>query len=167
MATLLFSTEGSVISNIISGFEDPTGGIVVPTLQMFIFFCVWYFWTITTYGVFIPAGLFLPGIIIGCALGSMFETGRLYLFDLQLVDAQVTPILISAGAMLAGYTRFTYSLVVIMLETTTSINLFVPMLVGVAISRGIGNLFNRSLYERALRMKQIPLLRNNAPRSTD
>ena len=28
----------------------------------------------------------------------------------------------------------------------------------------MGQMFNRSLYERALRMKQIPLLRNHCPR---
>ena len=133
---------------------------------MLIFFAVWYFFTITTYGVWIPAGLFLPGIIIGCAVGSVWETLRINIYDLAADEVRVTPILVGAGAMLGGYTRLTYCLVVIMLETTSSINLFIPMLVGIAVARAIGNLFNRSLYERALRSKQMPVLRNNAPRST-
>jgi H+/Cl- antiporter ClcA len=33
---------------------------------------VWYLLTITTYGTSVPAGLFLPGMIIGCALGKVF-----------------------------------------------------------------------------------------------
>lgn len=60
--------------------------------------------------------------------------------------------------MLGGYTRLTYSLVVIMLETTSSINVFVPMTIGIMTARGIAQFFTRSLYDRAIRMKQMPVL---------
>jgi len=40
---------------------------------MLTYLFVWYIFTITTYGVWVPAGLFLPGIIIGCAVGSIYE----------------------------------------------------------------------------------------------
>jgi len=89
---------------------------------MIVFACIWYFWTITTYGVNVPSGLFLPGMIIGCAIGD------LYCHTLQgipgLVDDdhtkqfRTTYIVLSMGAMLAGYTRMTYSLVVIVMETS-------------------------------------------------
>jgi CBS-domain-containing membrane protein len=69
--------------------------------------------------------------------------------------------------MLAGYTRQTYSLVVIMIETTQSINFFIPMMLTVLVSGGVGRIFNRSIYERALRAKQIPLLRNHVPKSQE
>lgn len=65
--------------------------------------------------------------------------------------------------MLGGYTRLTYSLCVIMLETTQSINYFIPIMFSVLTSVTVGDWFNRSLYERALRAKQIPLLRNYCP----
>jgi H+/Cl- antiporter ClcA len=39
---------------------------------MIVFACVWYFWTIVTYGTNVPSGLFLPGMIIGCALGEIY-----------------------------------------------------------------------------------------------
>lgn len=70
-----------------------------------------------------------------------------------------------ATAVLAGYTRLTYSLCVIMLETTQSINFFIPIMISVLVSVLVGDSFNRSIYERALRAKQIPLLRNNCPES--
>ena len=70
-------SEGGVIRQIIDGFEPPVGyGIVVNTKLMFVFLSLWFLFTITTYGVWVPAGLFLPGIIIGCAVGSLFETLR-------------------------------------------------------------------------------------------
>jgi len=37
-----------------------------------VFFCCWYFFTIITYGTNVPAGLFLPGMILGCCLGQMY-----------------------------------------------------------------------------------------------
>jgi len=68
--------------------------------------------------------------------------------------------------MLGGYTRLTYSLCVIMLETTQSINFFIPIMLSVLVSVTVGNAINRSLYQYALRAKQIPLLRNFAPKKT-
>lgn len=162
---MFFNTEGSAIRTIISGFNDPTGGIVIDTKHALVYITVWYFFTITTYGVWVPAGLFLPGIIIGCAVGSAYETSRIWLFDLTSADYNVVPILTSAGGMLSGYTRLTYSLVVIMLETTSSINIFIPMMLSIMTARIVGSIFTRGLYDRAIRMKQIPVLRNNAPNS--
>ena len=84
LATLFFSTEGSVVRGIISGFEPPEdglGGLELNARHMFVFFSIWYLCTIVTYGVNIPGGLFLPGMIIGCALGSCYETLRINWFD--------------------------------------------------------------------------------------
>ena len=64
-----------------------------------------------------------------------------------------TQVLVGAGAMLSAYCRLTYSLVVIMLETTSSINIFLPMMIGIMAARAVGNLFCGSLYDRALRAK--------------
>lgn len=135
---------------------------------MFTFFLVWYFFTITTYGAVVPAGLFLPGIIIGCAVGSFYETIRMQIAETEdnSPTPNVTPILCAAGAMLSGYVRLTYSLVVIMLETTSSINLFIPMMLGILVSRAVANVFTASLYDRALRMKQMPVLRATPPKRT-
>jgi len=38
---------------------------------MIAFLAVWYGFTIITYGTNVPAGLFLPGMIIGCAVGDL------------------------------------------------------------------------------------------------
>ena len=66
--------------------------------------------------------------------------------------------------MMAGYTRQTYSMAVIMLETSQTVNFFIPILLTIMVSVGVGGIFNRSLYERALRSKQIPMLRNHIPK---
>ena len=61
--------------------------------------------------------------------------------------------------MLTSYVRMTYSLAVIMLETTQSINLFIPTIFAVIVARSVGKFYTRSLYEISLRTKNIPLLK--------
>jgi len=63
IATLLWASESQIIKNIIGHKVDTEfGGIIT-------FLIIWYLLTITTYGTNVPAGLFLPGMIIGCAIG--------------------------------------------------------------------------------------------------
>jgi len=129
-----------------------------------IYFVCWYGLTIITYGVWVPAGLFLPGILIGCSVGILYMDLLVYGFDVELnnIGGQ-SYIIIGATAMLASYCRLTYSLAVIMLETTQSINNFLPTLLAIAVSLGVAKACNRSLYDYAIRAKQMPLLRNHIP----
>lgn len=78
-------------------------------------------------------------------------------------DFRTTYIVLSMGAMLAGYTRMTYSLVVIVMETSQSVNIFIPICVSVAIANFVGEQFTRSLYERAVRGKQMPIITSQMP----
>lgn len=122
--------------------------------NMILFLCVWYIFTISTYGIHVPAGLFLPGILVGCAIGVLYLEFIRGAFNLTLeqVGGQ-SYIIIGASAMLSGYCRLTYSLAVIMLETTQSINLFLPILISIMVSHAVARLFTRSLYDYALRAK--------------
>jgi len=68
--------------------------------------------------------------------------------------------------MLSAYCRLTYSLVVIMLETTSSINIFAPMMIAVMVSRFVGNFFTPSLYAVAIQSKGIPILPQKTPKKS-
>jgi len=58
----------------------------------------------------------------------------------------------------------TFALAVIMLETTASVDLFMPIIFTLFISYGTGAiLINKSIYLGALRMKNIPILGKSAP----
>lgn len=63
--SLFLSTEGDIIKNIMDK------NVYIEYWHMMFFLLIWYLFTITTYGTFVPAGLFLPGMIIGCALGQV------------------------------------------------------------------------------------------------
>jgi len=71
---------------------------------------------------------------------------------------------IGAAAMLSSSTRMTYSLAVIMLETTSNVDLFIPMIFALFVSYGVGSLFTRSLYTGTLRAKNIPVLDKQIPK---
>ena len=87
---------------------------------MIVFGVVWYFWFSTTYGIFVPSGLFLPGMIIGCAIGDLYNH---FCFAVGFTDPKsfddyrVTFIILAMCSMLAGYTRMAYSIVIITMET--------------------------------------------------
>jgi hypothetical protein len=71
VASLFWSTEGAIIRNIMDTDQDNNEG----TFNLAIFVLCWYLFTITTYGTNVPAGLFLPGMIIGCGMGKLCYTG--------------------------------------------------------------------------------------------
>jgi H+/Cl- antiporter ClcA len=145
LASLFWATEGGVIKNLMSN------EIKVSLEQMVAFFSVWYFFTITTYGTNVPAGLFLPGMIIGCTLGDMYaaimsESGLVDSTDDHWDDTRKKYIVIGCAAFMAGYTRMTYSLGVILMETSQDLSLFVPIIFTIIISNQTGYKFTRSLY---------------------
>jgi hypothetical protein len=57
----------------------------------------------------------------------------------------------------------TYSIAVILMETSNSINLFVPLTFSILISNRVGEIFTRGLYLRATRAKQMPIIVEGVP----
>lgn len=127
---------------------------------MLSFGTVWFLLMSVTYGTNVPSGLFLPGMIVGCTIGDL--TARLFLLlglandrgpNENFTGIKTEFVILACAAMLAGYTRMTYSLVIIMIETTQSLYLFVPILITILTANSVGNIFTRGLYMRACRGK--------------
>lgn len=84
----------------------------------------------------------MPGMIIGCALGEIYAKSIL---NFGIIDEEhyfkyrVIYIILGMGAMLAGYTRLTYSLAVIVMETSQAINIFIPIVLTIAIANWTGS----------------------------
>ena len=110
MATLFFNTEGGTIRSLLSK------SVTLNIYETVSFLMAWYLLFITTYGVQVPSGVFLPGIIIGLAVGQLYGNIWVSIFPSQAESQSY--LLVGAAAMLTSYTRMTYSLAVIMLETT-------------------------------------------------
>ena len=78
--------------------------------------------------------------------------------------APATYAVIGASSVLAGYSRLSFSLAVIMLETTENVNLFLPIITTLFVSFIVGGFFNKSLYENAVGFKNLPFLAQTVPR---
>jgi len=169
-ASLVFNTEAGILRQFLQypvHIKETVHGVgSVSTSNIIVYLAVWYFFTITTYGIWVPSGLFLSGINIGCCIGLLYLQAMVYMgFPIENIGGQ-SYVIIGAASMTAAYCKWTYSICIIMLETTQSINNFLPITLGIAVSLVIARVFNRSLYEYALRSKQVPMLRNNMPKST-
>lgn len=141
-ASIFWASEGDIIKNIINN------AVNVEPLNQFYFLLVWYLLTITTYGTNVPAGLFLPGMIIGCALGRSLFSATVWTYDKMGLDPHPlvdipkeqlealtrSYIILACGGFMAGYTRMTYSLAVILMETSQDIAIFTPMIITIAIA---------------------------------
>ena len=105
-------------------------------------------------------------MILGCALG---ETYTLLIREMHIIEGEdyneirKNMIVLSIAAVMSGYTRMTYSLGIILMETAQTLNMFVPIIFSIMISNQVGYLFTRSLYERAVRGKQMPILVEEVP----
>ena len=156
LATLLLNPENTVIKALLNkqakfNYEP-----------LLIFFLVWYLFTSITYGTSVPAGLFLPGILIGGSLGRMVGL----FIESYIIEEGIRPstyAIIGSASILAGYTRLSFSLAVIMLETTENVSLFLPIIFALVVSFGIGRIFNRSLYVGSVRFKNLPFLIEEVP----
>lgn len=127
-----------------------------------------------TFGLQIPAGIILPSMAIGGlfgrAVGLSVEVCQqawptLFVFSSCEPDiACVTPgtyAIVGAASALAGTTRMTVSIVVIMFELTGALTYVLPIMIAVMISKWIGDAISpRGIYESWIRFNGYPYLDN-------
>ena len=127
-----------------------------------------------TFGLQLPAGIILPslavGALVGRALGIVIQLFQQHhsssiIFAACEPDIPcVTPgtyAIVGAAAALAGVTRMTVSIVVIMFELTGALTYVLPIMVAVMLSKWIGDVFSRhGIYESWILFNQYPYLDN-------
>ncbi|TBU57745.1 chloride channel [Dichomitus squalens] len=142
--------------------------LLVLTALVKIAFTAW------TFGMMVPAGIFLPTIAIGACLGRAvgLVTQGLYrayptawIFSSCPPDPTVRCIspgfyaVIGASAMLGGVTRMTISLVVIMFELTGALSHVLPLMISVMVSKWVADAFGKDgIYTVWIAMRQYPWL---------
>jgi len=128
-----------------------------------------------TFGLQIPAGIILPSMAIGAltgrAIGIIMEIWQrnfphFIAFNSCETDAPCiipgTYAIIGAAAALAGVTRLTVSIVVIMFELTGALTYVLPIMVAVMISKWVGDAFSRrGIYESWIHFNEYPFLDNS------
>jgi H+/Cl- antiporter ClcA len=53
--------------------------------NLVIYLCLWYFFTVVSFGLQVPGGIFVPGMIIGCTLGLLYLELLLFGFNMNLL----------------------------------------------------------------------------------
>eukprot|EP01043_Picozoa_sp_COSAG02_P017671 COSAG02_NODE_806_length_16963_cov_20.149312_4_plen_1025_part_00 len=133
-----------------------------------------FFLMLLTYGSAIPAGVFIPTIMVGACFGgvagllmestnSSFGNSGL---DHEAEFLKASPYaLIGAVALLGGVQRSSLSLVVIILEGTGAMKQLLPIILTTVVSKWVGDFCNNGLYHTALELKRIPFLESDVRRA--
>jgi len=125
--------------------------------------------TCWTFGLGVPAGLFVPSLLSGAVLGRFVgEVLRLLHSHTTMESTTMVPsgpahpgiyALVGACAMLAGVGRITISLAMILTEATGTGIFGLPIFMVVVIATWVGDYFTRGIYDlHIIDLKQIPLL---------
>lgn len=153
LATIFFNTQDDAIRNLFSAktIHEYSAQSLLTFLVMF------YALAVVTFGTAVPAGQFVPGIMIGSTYGrlvGMFVVN----FYKKLNIEEGTYALLGAASFLGGSMRMTVSLCVIMVEITNNLKLLPLIMLVLLISKAVGDAFNEGLYEEQARLRGIPLL---------
>ncbi|KAF5452499.1 hypothetical protein F2P56_027491 [Juglans regia] len=153
LATIFFNTQDDAIRNLFSAktIHEFSAQSLLTFLVMF------YTLAVVTFGTAVPAGQFVPGIMIGSTYGrlvGMFVVN----FYKKLSIEEGTYALLGAASFLGGSMRMTVSLCVIMVEITNNLKLLPLIMLVLLISKAVGDAFNEGLYEEQARLRGIPLL---------
>ncbi|KAG0444991.1 hypothetical protein HPB47_005966, partial [Ixodes persulcatus] len=129
--------------------------------------------TIFTFGIKVPAGIFIPSMAFGAIMGRMigiaveqlaYQYPTLWVFQGACNTGEncVTPglyAMVGAAACLGGVTRMTVSLVVIMFELTGSVRYIEPLMAAVMASKWVGDALGKEgIYDAHIHLNGYPFL---------
>ncbi|KAH1223120.1 Chloride channel protein CLC-d [Glycine max] len=132
LATIFFNTQDDAIRNLFSAktINEYSSQSLLTFLVMF------YALAVITFGTAVPAGQFVPGIMIGSTYGRLVGMFVVKYYR-RLNIEEGTYALLGAASFLGGSMRMTVSLCVIM---------------------AVGDAFNEGIYEEQAQLRGIPLL---------
>ncbi|RHZ54295.1 hypothetical protein Glove_428g54 [Diversispora epigaea] len=134
---------------------------------------------IITFGIRTPAGIFIPSLLIGACFGRILGLAVQWLtwtypyssFFTPLCDPQETNnciipgvyAMVGAAAVLAGVTRMTVSLTVIMFELTGALSYILPIMTAIMISKWVADgLVKHGIYDLLVELNEHPYLDSKA-----
>ncbi|KAJ3210704.1 hypothetical protein HDU67_005079 [Dinochytrium kinnereticum] len=128
--------------------------------------------TVFTFGIMLPAGVFLPTIAIGACVGRAFGI-LMQLFQDYYPKHPIfstcnpnypqcitpgTYAMVGAAAFLSGTTRMTVSLTVIMFELTGAVSYVLPIIITILTAKWVGDAGGKGLYYLLIRLEGYPFL---------
>ncbi|XP_061182131.1 H(+)/Cl(-) exchange transporter 7-like [Saccostrea echinata] len=152
-ASILFQSPEDSVKSL---FHDAKGTYAPATLIVYCL-CV-FILACWTYGLYVPSGLFIPGLLVGAAWGRLVGICLNYIFpDVGWVDFGKYS-LIGAAAQLGGIVRMTISLTVIIMEATGNITFGLPIMIVLIVAKWVGDIFNEGIYDMHIHIQGVPIL---------
>ncbi|KAF2008677.1 voltage-gated protein/chloride channel-like protein [Aaosphaeria arxii CBS 175.79] len=133
--------------------------------------------TIITFGIKVPAGIYVPSMVVG-GLAGRFVGHSVQLFALHFADSGVfghcdptgppgscvvpgVYAMVAAGATMTGVTRLTVTLAVILFELTGSLDHVLPFSLGILVAKWTADAIEPlSIYDLLTDMNSYPFLDN-------
>lgn len=110
---------------------------------------------IITFGIKVPSGIIIPALDGGAFFGRLVG-------QIPLLAGSISPgifAMVGAGAFLAGVSRMTISLAVIMFELTGELEFIVPNMIGIMVAKWVADaLEHESVYDLAQTVLGHPFL---------
>ena len=113
---------------------------------------------VLTYGSPVPGGLFIPCMVVGATIGRLVGEFLKLVFPSLFILPSVYA-LIGAASVIAGVTRMTVSLTVILFEITGGLTHVLPLMMAIMTAKFVADSFGRkSIYEVEIRVKEYPYI---------
>ncbi|KAF5399805.1 Chloride channel protein [Paragonimus heterotremus] len=152
MSSLLFNTPERSLRTL---FHEPPGTFRVTSLA--VFFVVYFFVACITYGLSVSSGLFIPALLIGASWGRVIGIWM----NSSYPESFPHPgkfALIGAAAQLGGVVRMTLSLTVILMESTGSVLVGLPLLITLTVAKYVGDFLSEGIYDEHIGLSSLALL---------
>ncbi|KAJ4857343.1 voltage gated chloride channel domain-containing protein [Trichoderma breve] len=129
--------------------------------MLIIAFLIKGFLTVIAFGIKVPAGIYIPSMVVGGLMGRI--VGHLAQW-LVLVTPDWSPGvygLIAAGATMCGVTRLSVTLAVILFELTGSLDYVLPFSLSILVAKWTADAIEpSSIYDLLTNMNTYPFLNN-------
>ncbi|KYR02106.1 chloride channel protein [Tieghemostelium lacteum] len=129
-----------------------------------VFTIISFFLTTVTSGLMLASGLFIPMMLVGASLGRLVGQIGGMMFTNSTIDPSIYA-MVGSSAMMAGFSRMTISLAVIVVELTEGTQYMLPVILSVMVAKWVGDIFNESIYEHLMEQKCYPFLPSQPPKS--
>ena len=135
-----------------------------------VFFVVYYFFAAIVAGSCIASGLFVPMLLMGACIGRFWGLVAVHAglragltpADFQTEEwSWIDPgvfAMVGAGAYMAGVSRLTLSLAVIVMEMTNEVHFLLPLLLAIMVAKWVADALEHALYHSLLEFKNVPFL---------
>ncbi|GAM18690.1 hypothetical protein SAMD00019534_018650 [Acytostelium subglobosum LB1] len=165
LASIMFASNDQAIDNLLvhnTTFYNFTNSVGI--VALLVFFLFYFVFAAYTAGCGISSGTFVPMIVIGAAYGRLVGLIMHMVVKNHEVDPGVFA-LMGAAAFMAGVSRLTISLSVILIEMTSEQQYILQLMVTVMIAKWVSDALIHPLFDLLIDMKYIPYLEPHASKA--